>query len=189
VSERSAEGDDGVDFDRDDLDSDSLHDRDFGGDGEGERLGGNVDPGPGLTDPERELADELERTRELERARDRFERFARDSTVGGGGGGSSAERDALAVIDASERFGVDDSEIAQKERDSITEALALHASKPAPPPDEFTFYAHVDKQQTAGKSIVLTLRVPWEHRWEVFKSLDEMPFSALIRLKKAELDA
>ena len=103
----------------------------------------------------------------------------------GGGGGSSADRDALAVIDAAGRFGLeDDSEVAEAERDRIREALALHAARPLKKEEEFNFYAIIAKQSTQGNSVILTLKVPWEEREEVFRSLDTMPFAATVTLNK-----
>lgn len=155
---------------------------DLGGDG----VGRDIDPGPGLTESERELADELDRTRELESARLRFERAARDSEAGADGGrvGHLNDRDALAVIDAAGRFGLDEdlSDLDQAEISSITEALAVHAGRPAKDPSEYNFYAIIQNQTTRGNSVILTLKVPWEHRDEVFRALDTMPFSAMVKM-------
>jgi hypothetical protein len=192
---QDSEGDDGLDpegvgpdLDGLDIESEGNHwellEDVHGDDGEGDRPGRGFDAGPGLTEPEREAADERNRLRELERARDRFESATGLSDLGGGGGsGTSADRDALAVIDAAGRFGLDaDSEVDEAERDRIREALALHATKPPKPDDEYNFFAIIAKQATQGTNVILTLKVPWEFREEVFRSLETMPFAANIRL-------
>lgn len=191
----ATEGDDGLDpeglgSDLDGLDGESegnhwelLNDVQTD-DGESDWAGRGDNAGSGLTEPERELADERNRLRELERARDRFESATGLSDLGSGGGGlTSADRDALAVIDAARRFGLDDtSEVSELERDRIREALALHASKPPKPNDEFNFFAIIAKQTTQGTNVILTLKVPWEYREEVFRSLETMPFAANIHM-------
>lgn len=122
----------------------------------------------------------------MERARDRIERLARDGDLGGGGGGGSPEdRDATAVILAAERFGLEASDRDEDERNKIKAALATHDA-PAKRPDEFSFYAIVQKQQTAGRSIILNLQVPWEHRDEVFRALETMPFSAQVVMRELQ---
>jgi hypothetical protein len=195
VPDRQPEADDGFDHDgdlddlsggngADGLDDQSLLDGDGRGDGEGEWVSRDFDPGPGLTEPERELADELNRTRELERARDRVERLARGSAMGGGGGESPEDRDALAVLVAAERFGLETSDRDREEENSIKEALALHASQGPKNLSEYSFYAHVTSQQTAGRAIRLSLLVPWEHRDEVFRALETMPFAAQVTLRE-----
>jgi hypothetical protein len=138
----------------------------------------------GLTEPERELADERNRIRELETTRDRLERFAGDGELGGGRGtGSPADRDALAVIEAAERFGVDeDDEQAQRELDAISEALAIHAERPPKPENVYEFYGIVSGQTTKGTNVILTIKVPWEWREEVWRAMDTMPFATTIRM-------
>jgi hypothetical protein len=196
---QDSEGDDGLDpagvgsdyvgidgeseGDHSDLFAD-LHEDDFRGDG----LSRGADVGPGLTEPERELIDEQNRIRDLERARDRFESSSGLSALSGGGGGeSAAERDAVAVIDAAGRFGlVETSEVDERERDDIIQALALHAQRDPKADSEYNFYAIIAKQATQGESILLTLKVPWEHREEVFRAIDTMPFSAMIRMTQIE---
>jgi hypothetical protein len=168
----------------DGFDDPGVHHRDLGGDGEGEWAGRDVDPGPGLTEPERELADELNRIRELDRARDRVERLAGDGPPGRGGRGASPEdRDALAIIAAAERFGLEASEKDREERDLIKTALASRGSEPKRP-DEYSFYAIISKQTTEGRSIVLNLRVPWEFKDEVFRALETMPFAAQVTMRE-----
>lgn len=163
-----------------------LQDGDLGSSGEGDGLGRGTYAGEGLTEPERELADELERTRGLEAARDRLERLAGDGPDGGGGG-SVVDRDALAVIDAAGRFGVDeDTEEASQERAAIAAALALHAIAPPPDPKVHTFPALISKQETRGTSIVLTMRVPWECREVVFNAMETMPFNAVVQMTEIE---
>lgn len=195
MPDNPAEGDDGVDLNGDqggvgigftaDVEDDlGLLDGDQRDHGEGEWTRRDFDPGEGLTEPERELADERNRIRELERARDRVERSARDGDLGGGGGGTSPEdRDAAAIILAAERFGLEASERDEEERAKIKEALAVH-SGPVKRPDEYSFYAIVKSQQTAGQSIILNLRVPWEHRDEVFRALETMPFRAQVVMRE-----
>ena len=192
VIERFPDGD--TESGGNDLDGDLGFIHDFA-----QGSGGEVDhddrialAGEGLTADERELADERDRIRELERTRDRFERFAGDRGMGDGGGGLATANDALAVIDASERFGVaaleDDSEQTLLERQRIAEALAEYARKPSRPADEYSFYAVIQKQGTTSQgNISLNLEVPWEHRHEVFRALGEMPFACLIKMTGAEL--
>jgi hypothetical protein len=102
----------------------------------------------------------------------------------GTGAGPSVDRDALAVIDAAGRFGIldlTDEELA--EVDTITDALALHAAKPPDDPDVYRFYAVITKQgTTATGQITLTMTVPWEHHDEVFRALDTMPFTAMVKM-------
>ena len=105
--------------------------------------------------------------------------------MGDGGGGTDA--DALAVIDAAARFGTDaladDSDEATLERQRISQALLENARKPKPDPDTYVFYASVTKQSTNTQgNILLSLEVPWECRHQVFKALEVMPFSCLVKL-------
>ena len=178
------EGDhDGIDLSEaaDGLDESVLPGYDY----ESDRAGGGADSGTGLTEPERELADELDRTRALEATRDRFERFAGNGAMGGGRGtGSSVDRDALAIIDAAGRFGLDDDEETEKERLAISDALAAAALAPPKKLDEYTFYAIVAEQKTRGNNILLTMKVPWEHREEVFRAMETMPFAAMVRMNE-----
>src|SRR3974390_20154 len=149
---------------------------------EGDLAGGGADLGEGLPEPERELADELERRRGLEAARHRLERLAGDGTDGRRGG-SLVDRDALGVIAAARDFGVDeDTAEAEAERLAITDALLEAAQQPPPDPSVHTFAALISKQETRGTSIVLTLRIPWEHRDAVFRAMETMPFSAMVSL-------
>ncbi|MDA4119768.1 MAG: hypothetical protein OK436_04185 [Thaumarchaeota archaeon] len=197
MSDRGSEDGDGLDFDRDPDDLPGSNGTDggddpgvLGGDEGGEWPGRDFDPGPGLTEPERELADELERIRELERARDRVGRLTGSGEVGYGGGGSSPEdRDALAIIDAAGRFGLEVSEKDEEERQLVKQALADFAALPPKKVNEYTFLAIVEKQATAGRKLVLSLAVPWECRDEVFRSLETMPFSCKVTLSEcAEVD-
>ena len=197
MPDRESENGNGLDFDGDADDlglsdfTDGEHDQSvLGGDEGGEWPGRDFDPGPGLTEPERELADELERVRDLERARDRVGRLTGSGAVGDGGGSSSPEdRDALAIIDAAGRFGLEVSEKDEEERQLVKQALADFASLPPKKVNEYTFLAIVEKQATAGRKLVLSLAVPWECRDEVFRSLETMPFSCKVTLSEcAEVD-
>lgn len=174
------EGGEGTDF-RDDpeLLADVLAD-----DLEGDRPGRGFDVGPGLTESERELADERNRIRELESARDRFERFAGDGELGSGGRtGSPADRDALAIVEAAERFGVDeDDEQANAELESIAEALSIQAKALPKRLSEYEFYGIIGSVATRGTNIVLTMKIPWEFREEVWRAADTMPFAATIKM-------
>ena len=146
--------------------------------------------GPGLTDPERELADERNRIRELERTRDRFERFAADRGLGGGRGTSVGDDDALAIIDAAARFGasaVDDSDAVIQERERIAAILTDFAQRDPKPKDEYHFYAVVNKQSTdRNGNINLVLSVAWEQRAEVFRAMEQIPFQCFIRMSSVQ---
>ena len=181
ITDEDAEGS-GTDYD---SDLGFLHNFPEGSHGETSHDDRVAYAGPGLTEPERELADEQERIR------DRFERLARDSGMGGGGGGLASDDDAMAVIDAADRFGVaaleDDSEQTIQERERIAMALADFAVKAPKPANEYHFFGIIQKQSTTSQgNINLTIEVPWEHRHEVFRALAEMPFACLIRLTGAE---
>lgn len=191
----AAEDDDGFDIgsDLDDLedglrpdgfDESALREDVRPDDIESDGPSGGFDSGTGLTEPERELADELNRQRELGYAASRLERYAGNGSPGSGGGvGSPVDRDALAIIDAAGRFGLEDDDAqAQKERESITEALAIQAQAPPKRLDEYNFYAIIASQGTKGNSVILTLKVPWEHREEVFRAMDTMPFAAMVKM-------
>jgi hypothetical protein len=104
--------------------------------------------------------------------------------MGSRGGESPEDRDARAVLVAAERFGLETSDRDREEEDAIKEALALHASLPPKDLKEYSFYAHVTSQQTAGRAIRLSLLVPWEHRDEVFRALETMPFAAQVTLRE-----
>ncbi len=110
---------------------------------------------------------------------------------GGGGTGSPGERDALAVIDAARRVGLEeDDDEAVAERERITAALAIHAERPQRNLDEYHFFAIITKQ-TADRQgdLALTMKVPWEHREEVFRALETMPFQAMVTMREvAPLD-
>lgn len=170
-------------------DDDGLHDSDSGRDEPGDGPSGGFDAGTGLTEPERELADELNRRRELAATRSRFERAAGNGPLGDGGGGFAVDHDALAVIDAARRFGVDEAEdaAAYAEREAITAALAASAERPPKQLDQYDFYAIIDKQATTKMgNISLTLLVPWEFHEEVFRALETMPFRAMVRMTEVE---
>ena len=97
----------------------------------------------------------------------------------------------MAVIDAAERFGADaladDSEEAIRERARISTALAEHARKPTPPVDEYRFFGIVSKQSTSNQgNLILTMEVPWEHRHQVWKALESMPFACMVTMKGVE---
>lgn len=99
----------------------------------------------------------------------------------------------MAVIDAAERFGTDaladDSDEAVLERARISTALAEHAQRPSPPPDEYRFFGIVSKQQTTNQgNLLLTMEVPWEHRHQVWKALETMPFACMVTMKGVEAD-
>jgi hypothetical protein len=185
MPERDTSGDDEVDFDSDDVDREGVHGLDLGGDGAADSVDGGAVGWTGLTEPERELADELDRIRGLEATRDRF---VRDAGIGPGSGGSGAvsgiDRDALAIVQAAGRFGgveLTDEEMAEVE--AITDALAQHAVEPPPDPDVYRFRAVIVKQgTTATGQISLTMTIPWEYHDEVFRSLDTMPFTARIEM-------
>lgn len=70
------------------------------------------------------------------------------------------------------------------ERERIAEALAQRAAKPDHTPGEYKFYAVITKQSTIKQNVVLTLEVPWEHRHQVFKALETMPFSAMVTMNE-----
>jgi hypothetical protein len=194
VSDETEQGDDGLDSESygDDLESldgsDVLDDRELQGDlhrdhDQSDLPGRGLILGEGLTEYERELADERNRIRELESTRDRFERFAGDGELGSGGGANAADRDALAVIDAAERFGLEEiDEHAQAELDSISEALAIQARALPKRLNEYEFYGIIAAQSTKGTNILLTIKVPWEWREEVFRAMDTMPFAATIKM-------
>jgi hypothetical protein len=190
------ETDDGLDFDRDTDDLPSSNGSNggddplvLGGDEAGEWPSRDFDPGPGLTEPERELADELERVRDLERARDRVGRLTGSGEVGYGGRGSRPEdRDALAIIDAAGRFGLEVSDKDEEERQLVKQVLADHAALPPKKLDEFTFMAIIEKQSTAGRKIVLQLTIPWESREEVFRSMETMPFNCMVTISECGLN-
>ncbi|MDA4120186.1 MAG: hypothetical protein OK436_06320, partial [Thaumarchaeota archaeon] len=161
----------------------------LGGDEGSEWPSRDFDPGPGLTEPERELADELERVRDLERARDRVGRLTGSGEVGYGGRGSSPEdRDALAIIDAAGRFGLEVSDKDEEERQLVRQALAEFAAKPPKPVDEYQFMAIIEKQSTAGRKLILQLTIPWDFREEVFRSLESMPFTCKVTLSDCVFD-
>lgn len=196
---KTESGDDGLDSegDFDDLSSlegpDGLDDQDLfddllRDDEESDRPGRSPLDGSGLTDPERELADRLERVRERERIATRYQRLARDGPMGnGGGGGSSADRDALAIIEAAGRFGLDeDDQVAAEERSTIARALTAYTTRPPKNLSEYNFYAIIAKQATQGTNVLLTLKVPWEHRDEVFRALDTMPFAAMVKITEVQ---
>lgn len=105
--------------------------------------------------------------------------------MGSGGGGSPEDEDVRAILLAAERFGLEASERDEEERDSIRQALATHQATPKRL-DEYSFYAIVKSQQTSGQSIILTLRVPWEHRDEVFRALETMPFAAQVTMRELQ---
>ena len=174
-------------------DLDGLLNGEPGSDWESLPPSGNDPVGPRLTESERELADELERRRELARHRDRLERSARDGAVGSGGGGVAAsDDDAMAIILAARRLG-DDAGLDQTpetlaERELIAEALATYARRPTRDPDEYVFYAVIDKQTTnRDGNLVIQMTVPWDHRHEVFRALETMPFAAMITMRGVEL--
>lgn len=90
----------------------------------------------------------------------------------------------MAVIVAAERFGVDATEQDERERAAIKEALAVSAQLDSKRLDEFSFYAIVKSQSTQGQSIILNLRIPWEHRDEVFRAMETMPFAAQVTMRE-----
>lgn len=179
---RSVESSDGDDH-RDLLDDVPEDDRESDGPGRGSNAG------QGLTDAEREQLDELERIRAAEGARDRYERSTGLSELGGGGGGETAiDRDALAVIDAAERFGVDPdtSQQAEAERGKIAEALTIHAKKKNARLSEFNFYATIARTTTQGNSLMVTMKVPWEFKDEVNRALGSLPWNCFVTMKEVD---
>jgi hypothetical protein len=158
-------------------------------DGTSDGPGRSPHVGEGLTDLERDQLDELERIRAAEGARDRFERSTGLSELGSGGRGETAiDRDALAVIDAAERFGVDPdtSEQAEAERGAIAEALAITAKKRNAKRAEHTFYATIARTTTQGNSLMVTMKVPWEFKDQVNKALDTLPWNCLVTMKEVD---
>ena len=84
---------------------------------------------------------------------------------------------------AAEGFGLEAGERDEQERAKIRELLAQIPPRQRKV-DEYSFYAIVQKQATAGRSIILNLQVPWEHRDEVFRALETMPFSAQVTMRE-----
>jgi hypothetical protein len=109
--------------------------------------------------------------------------------LGGGGRGETAiDRDALAVIDASERFGVDQdtSEVAETEREAIAEALAIQAKRRTARLAEYNFYATVNRTTTQGNSLLVTLKVPWEFKDEINRALNTLPWNCMVKMTEID---
>lgn len=65
--------------------------------------------------------------------------------------------------------------------------MAESALKPPLPAGQYQFNGIVTKQATNNSgNLILTVEVPWEHRGEVFRALDEMPFACLIHMTGTE---
>lgn len=200
MPDQTEQGDDGFDRDGDETGLRSLESPDGDDhrdvfddlpedDGTGDGPGRSPHAGEGLTDAEREQLDELERIRAAEGARDRYERSAGLSQLGGGGRGETAiDRDALAVIDASERFGVDQdtSEVAETEREAIAEALAIQAKRRTARLAEYNFYATVNRTTTQGNSLLVTLKVPWEFKDEINRALNTLPWNCMVKMTEID---
>jgi hypothetical protein len=72
--------------------------------------------------------------------------------------------------------------VAQKELDAISEALAIHAQLPPKKENVYEFYGVIATQSTKGTNVILTIKVPWEWREEVWRAMDTMPFAATIKM-------
>ena len=147
-------------------------------------FGGDLDFGEGLTAPERELADERNRTAEREAAFNRLERFARDGEMGGRGGAGSVESDALAIIEAAGRFGELD-EDDDAERHKIADALSIHSSRPSKQIGEYQFFGIINSlATTATGQFKIVVTIPWEFREEVLAALETMPLKAMFNVRE-----